>query len=218
MLQAALALWAATLCSGELAVEDSSLFAIATRKGGIARGMAHNHFIVARSWQARLEADPERLTDLTFSFSVQAENLEVDPPREAAEFFPEIRAMGVLEEPFSDVSAKDRAKIRKTMLGRKQLDAERFPDIAAKTLNVVAKQGRLGEKSFDYELQAELTIHGRTVVKTFMANIVFTEGVFRLEAAAAATFTEFGIEPYSAMFGAVSNKDAFYIFVRMEAT
>ncbi len=214
----ATALLSAAAFGGSLEVTDNSLFAVVTQKGGLAKGLAHNHLIYATQFEARLEVEPDKLTELSFSFSSKAEDLAVDSPAVSTQWFPKIKTLGMVKEAFSEVSQKDRDKIRKTMLGSKQLNAKKFPTIQARLLRVSAQQGKMGERSFAYALDAELTIHGQTKTVTLLADMTFEDGVFRLEACGSAKFTDFGVKPYSALFGAVSNKDPFFFFISLEAS
>jgi hypothetical protein len=62
-----------------------------------------------------------------------------------------------------------------------------------------------------------VTIHGQTIKKDFSANIVFQGKELLVEAAADFRFTEFGIQPYRALMGALGNEDRFSMLVNLKA-
>jgi polyisoprenoid-binding protein YceI len=59
---------------------EESVFAVITHKAGFASRFAHNHFIAAGRFEARLEFTPEALEDTTFELEVNATDLVVDDP------------------------------------------------------------------------------------------------------------------------------------------
>ena len=202
--------------TGELILDEGSVMAVVTHKGGLAKGLAHNHFIAPAKVDSQLT-----LTDgpesLTFTISLDVNDLEVDPPELSAKWYPRIEALGLLDEAFGEVSEKDRGKIRKTMLGKSQLRADRFPTITARGEVTATRETTVGEVTFTHVLTVSLTIRDVTRDIEIPANISVENGRLSLEATVRMRFSDFGIKPYSAMLGAVSNKDEIDFYVNLMA-
>lgn len=80
--------------------EEDSIFSIVTLKKGIASGLAHNHLIAATRYQAQLKANPKELEKGTFTFSTKVSDLEVDRADLQKRWFPTIKSLSWLTEPF----------------------------------------------------------------------------------------------------------------------
>ena len=196
-------------------VVDQSVFAVVTHKDGIASGLAHDHFIHANNLKAAISgASTEDLAvDLVFDVA----GLEVDEVTQIAKWSAQLKELGIQKEEFTRHSDKTSKKIHKAMWDKKQLNKEAFPQIKAQIKKVEQAQIVMGKRTFAYRITVAITIVGKTVDKEFGANITYNEGVLNLEAATEARFTDFGIKPYSAMFGAVANQDLFYFYVNLTA-
>ena len=201
----------------EPSIHESSLFSVITQKGGVAKGLAHNHFVHAPKYEAKLTLDRENLESTRLEITFSVADLEIDDAETATKWFPKIRDMALLEEPFSQQSEKNLNKIRKSMFAGDQLNLKKFKEIKATILEIRAKPGQIGKSSFTHELTANLTIVGQTLPVTFAANLTNEDQLFRLEALALLKFSDFGIEPYSALFGAISVLDPFHIYIYLEA-
>lgn len=204
-------------CDAAGVVEDASLFAIVTHKGGMFAGKAHNHLVVASGYRASLGLDADDFARSTFEMRFPTEGLVVDEAAANRRWYPRLEALGLLDEPFSEVSAKDREKIRASMLGKGQLDAASYPEIAARVVRIEAAESTHGEQTFDHRAVLALTVHGKTVEKPVAVRLAAEEGRWLIEAVGSFAFTDFGIEPFSAFLGAVKNLDGFDVFVHLEA-
>lgn len=194
---------------------DETVLAVVTHKGGIASGLAHDHFVVAGGYRLRVAFDaaaPER-TEL--ELEAPTTGLVVDDPALAEQWSPRVRELGILDEPFAAVSEKDRGKIRRAMLGGKQLDAERFPHITARLRSV--RRAEDGDERFGWLAEVTIGLHGHEIERTIPARYETDDDGVTLEALATLRFTDFGIEPYSAFLGAVKNRDEFHLWVRVRA-
>lgn len=196
----------------------NSTFAVITHKAGIAKGLAHNHFVTASSWQGSWE-DPNAAPEaIRLSLTFPVKDLVVDDFQQASQWFPKIKELGILAEPYEELKDKDRKKIRKSMLGKSQLHAASFPDIKAAITAVTPKAQQMGTVSFSHELTVAITIKGKKVDASIPARIERTEQGLKLFAVCELQFTQFGIKPYSAMFGAVANQDRFHLLVSIGET
>jgi polyisoprenoid-binding protein YceI len=195
-------------------IDAETVLAIVTHRGGVASGLAHDHFVVATGYDLRVTFDRSAPEKTTFELDVPVERLAVDDPALQEKWFPRIRDLGVLADPFESVPDKKRAKIRRTMLGRKQLDAEQFPRITAR---VRAVRQVTAEQELPWVADVVVEVHGESVERAVPARHEVADGKVTLEALGKFRFSEFGIAHYSAFLGAVKNRDEFHLWVRVHA-
>jgi hypothetical protein len=199
-------------------VPQESVLAVVTHKAGFASGLAHNHFVTAGRYEARLELDPASSTTARFTVGLHAEDLVVDDPKLEQAWHGRLDELGILSEPFGDPSDEDRAKIRRTMLSAKQLDAETFPEISASVVWIRRDAADSHAEGFPYVVRLAMKIHGQRVEREFAARYALADGKLLVEAFGSYRFSEFGIRPYSSFLGAVKNRDEFHVFVYLVAT
>jgi len=154
----------------------------------LAADLSHDHAIQAVGWSGKGTWDAEDYSACNISLSVPVNNLQVDKP--------EIRKMAGIEGTISESMRQD---VKKHMLSDVQLDADKYPMI---TFQSTSCEG----SSSSMTLKGNFTMHGKTnaisvPVTVANDNGLSLKGSFPLKA------TDYGIEPYSAMFGAVGNKD-----------
>ena len=202
---------------------DASVFAVITHKEGVAAGLAHEHFVVATDFQAVLQEGGlfQAGSDAPPSFQLElvADRLEVDLPSLASRWQQRLLDQELIGEPFAELSDKDRKKIRTSMLGKKQLDAESHPTIRAE-LSEIRR-----DDDGDYVGVLSLTVRGETASREVAFGLEFDRdeggqgpGSLRAEASVSFDFGEFGIEPYSAMLGAIRVSETFHVFTVLVAT
>ena len=121
------------LCPGSAGAEwsvdqEASVFAVVTHKEGLAAGLAHEHFVVAKGLEADLRPgglfSSEDETPAAATIELPVERLQVDDPVLASAWQERLLELRLIAEPFAELSDKDRRKIRRSMLGKKQLDSE----------------------------------------------------------------------------------------------
>ncbi len=219
----AAALAAFCCCSGTAqgdrfeVVRHESVFSVITHRSGVASALAHNHLVCPTEYTVRLSQEADELESLSFQLTFLVEDLAVDVPEMQEKWFPEIRGVGVLDEPFAKVSLKDRNAVRDTMLSEKQLDAEKHPEISGKLISLTEEPSTLGTVQFTHKATIVLTVHGTTLQRDIPARVQRSDDILKVEAVGAFKFTDFGITPYSALFGAVRNKDEFHLYVNFTA-
>lgn len=219
-----IAIVALVVCWGPVAraasyavVPEESVFAVITHKSGVAARFAHNHIIAPKQYTCRIEASGDAVEALQCELHFPVTALVADAPAAQKQWFPALKAVGILEEAFPEVSESDRATITEHMLAKGQLDAKTYPEISAKLTGLKRAPSKRGDTSFAWIATIALTVHGKTVEREMPANISLEAGVLTAEACGGFRFTEFGIAPYSAYFGAVKNQDGFDVYVRVKA-
>jgi hypothetical protein len=156
-----------------------SLVVVRVYRGGRLAKLGHDHVVSSREPQGFIDAGKGR-ADLY----VAVASLAVDDPAQRA-------AAGFDSTP----SESDIAGTRSNML-EKVLEAERFPFVVLRVRTV--ERG---------EVQAELSLHGVTRALRFPARI--DRGAERIEVGGsfAVSQTDFGIEPFSVLGGALTVQD-----------
>ncbi|MCH9650569.1 MAG: YceI family protein [Deltaproteobacteria bacterium] len=217
------ALWASALTEravggDELEIDRaSSVFAVVTHKAGAAARLAHDHLIVARGYSAELRYHPAHPMEASFVFEAPVTSLEIDSPQAQETWFPRLQELGILDQAFGEMSDKNRAKVRSAMLGPSQLDAERFPTLSVQVRELRASaDGDRAQTS--HQANVVFEIHGQEVEAPFPLRISTTETKVVFEAFGTLTLSDFGIKPYSALLGAVRNRDQVDVFLYLEAT
>ena len=71
-------------------IPEQSVFAVVTRKGGLAGGLAHDHFIAASNYTARLEVPNTNRLATRFHVRFDAKDLVVDRKELAEKWFVQI--------------------------------------------------------------------------------------------------------------------------------
>jgi len=178
-----------------------SVLVARTYKGGLASGAGHDHAIRATQVQGTVEFVPGRPTGDKVEITVQTPTLSADDPTG-------LKFARLPPGP----SGSQRRDITKDMLGKDQLDVERFPTITFRSLHA-------GETSPGTILvDGELTLHGVTRpirvpmhVRSSGARLI-ADGQFDIKQ------TDFGIKPYGTLLGAVKNQDRITLLLHVVAT
>lgn len=198
--------------------ESASIVAVVTHKAGLGASQAHDHLAAATGYQASLELDPAAPAEASFELEFPTEKLEIDRWDLQQAWYPRLAELGVLDEPFEELSEKNRGKIREAMRSKRQLDAAAFPRIAARVGGIAERPSTAGDTAFPYTVTLELEVHGQTVRKPVAARYEAADGRLVVEAVGVFLFTDFGIKPYSAAFGLVKNRDDFHVFLHPEGS
>jgi hypothetical protein len=105
------------------------------------------------------------------------------------------------------------------MLHARQLFAERFPEIRAQLVALAPRGGgRAGARvALGWDARLRLEVRGRTIERHFPARWELDGDELRAELLGELRFTDFGIEPYSALLGAIRNADLFHLYVELVA-
>jgi YceI-like domain len=216
----ALAAFAASpACATSWKVDPTrSTFAVLIHKAGFAAGLAHEHLIVAPAPEVELALDPAAPESARMKVVVQVLALEVDAPDQRTAAGPRLRELGATTELLEPVEEKNRPKVRKDMLEAHQLFADRFPEIRGELIRLEPRPGTAAAGGLDWNATVRLEIRGRTVESIFAARWRIDDaGDLHAEALGELTFTQFGIEPYSAVLGAVKNADLFHVWIDLAA-
>jgi len=179
--------------------KDNSVIAVIVNKTGPLKAMGHHHFIFASQYEVTTPFNPS-----TGSGSVTFDHQELinDLYEVTSLYNDDIVAKGLVDENFKPLSAEDRSTIRGHMLAEDQLGEGRI------NVRLIS----LGEAT----AELELTIRGARVIREIEARFEQNGDTAMLSLNGPFNFSDFGIKPYSAFGGLLSNKDQFYIYGRFE--
>ena len=164
----------------------------------LASAASHDHAIQAVGWSGKATWDHEDYSSCDISITVPVNNLQVDKP--------EVRKLANIE---GTISESMRMDVKKHMLSDVQLDAEKYPTISFKSSSCEGSDGKA-------TLKGNFTLHG--VTNPIEVSVkVSSENGLRLQGSFPVKGTDYGIQPYSAMFGAVGNKDGLNITLDLQA-
>ena len=154
----------------------------------LAADLSHDHAIQAVGWSGKAKWDPEDYSTCDISISVPVNNLQVDNS--------DIRELAGIKGTLSESMRKD---VKKHMLSAVQLDADKYPMITFQSTGCDGSGATM-------TLHGNFTMHGVTNTISVPITVSDTDGL-SFKGSFPVKSTDYGIEPYSAMFGAVGNKD-----------
>lgn len=200
-------------------VENDSLFTVLTHKGGLASGLAHNHIAFAPKAVTTIDIDATSLEKSTFRIAIASDDLEIDDVAMQAKVADAVAKYKIYKDnPFTKISDSDRATIKKNMFDASQLNVAKFPDIKAVVASIGLKPGKFNDVPVTHVFDVDVFLVGKTVRKQFVGTLEQRDGnEIVAEAITESKFSEFGIEPYSALFGAVKNQDKIHFYIKLKA-
>jgi polyisoprenoid-binding protein YceI len=179
---------------------ERTRLAVRLYRDGIGSRLAHDHVIEATEVLGRVEYDAARPEASVITIEVRTASLRVDEP--AAR-----RRVGVE----GDLSEGQRADVDRAMRAPDQLDVAGHPTIRFASTRIVSEgDGRL-------RVTGQLTLRGVTRDVTFPATVALESGVLRGRATLTLLQSSFGYRPYSALLGAIRNKDEVTLHVDLVA-
>lgn len=163
-----------------------SLIAITVRKSGALARLGHDHVIASRTLAGAVAPQQGR-ADLHFRLDA----LTVDETALRAE-------AGLDTQPSADAIAGT----RHNML-TKALDAERYPDVTIR----IARRAGAADNGTATPMDAAITLHGVTRRYAVPVTVVAADGALTASGAFEIRQSDFGIEPFSVMGGALGVHD-----------
>ncbi len=169
--------------------------------GGFVGFMGHNHVIRATRFSGSIQFDPEKHSFFAAFIEVKTASLKADEPK--------IRAKYKLKK---KIRKRDRKRIQNTMKSAEQLDVKKFPVMTFKATKVEK------QKKDKYRIHGDLTMHGvtRPVSLSMLAKIEKSQ--VTLKGSLKFKQSDFGIKPFSAVFGSVKNKDKAILLIKLVAS
>ncbi len=194
-------------------VEEATVLAAVVQTTGLVARFAPDHLIRATEYDLVLVLDPDRPESARFSGQIPVEPLVVDDPEYRSELEGRLLELGVLDAPYDDMSEDDREDVRSAMLAEGQLHAEAHPSIEVELVGVDSAD----DNAFPWVVTVALTVRGSRVEEPLRARMEHEDDRIRIEAFGPFRFSDLGIEPYSAVLGAVRNRDEFHLYLDLVA-
>lgn len=156
---------------------------VRTFREGIGALVGHDLVLLAKAWSGVVTIDADDPLASTVAITVESASLELNG------------TTGGLKP----ISKKDRRDIRRT-IQRELLHTDDYPEIAFRSTGVT---GTLPE----LVLRGDLTITNATKPVSIAVTVASSVGGYDVRGQTALLQSEFGIKPYSAMFGALKVRD-----------
>ena len=155
----------------------------------VAAALSHDHIIAAYGWSGTVTWDAEDLSKCAVSIKVPVSGLDPDAPS--------LRKTVGLE---GELSESQRGEVKGHMLGKSQLNSSKYGTIRF-TSTSCASDGKT------VTVTGELSIRGQGAPVTAGMTVTADGAKFTAKGSFTAKATDFGFEPYSAMMGALKNRN-----------
>jgi len=161
----------------------------------VAAGISHDHAVRAASVSGSVSWDAADPSACSINVTIPVSSLTPDESwlRKAAGLD------GELEEGM-------REDVKKHILGADQLNASAHPQITFQSTACT-----------DSSIAGNLTIRGKSQPVTMNASVIDHEGGVKITGSIGITATQFGFEPYSALFGQLKNRDNMDLKIKLVA-
>ena len=160
-------------------------------------GLSHDHVIVARSWTGTVRWHPTDPSQCAIEITLPVAKLDADPAKMRA-------AVGY----DSELSDSQRETVKKNLLAADQLNGGSFPEITYRARSCSGTTGAV-------TVTGDLTIRGKTKSVTTTLQVSL-DGGFSASGTFTANHSDFGFQPYTAMMGALKNRDQMKFTVRLK--
>ena len=183
--------------SGQILVIDPerSSVRIHVFRAGRAAQLGHNHLLTAPKMAGLVWLPGPGLTGAGFSLELRLDELALDPPAQRA-------ALGPGWE--SVISAESAAATRLNMLGQANLQAERFPSLRIRSLQVIGELPKVAAR-------IEVELHGQRQALWVPLQILLSGEALKASGAMVLRQSDFGITPFSLLGGLLAVHDELLI-------
>jgi len=168
-------------------------------RGGRAPTMGKNHVIAAPELQGFVALHSDLPTDARFVFGLHLNRLELDPEALRKE------TGGSFAKPLTEDQIEG---TRDNMLGPSVLDADQYPELVLRSLEVAGDWPMLVAK-------VEVALHGRTHVYDSLMEVRRDGGALTARGSLVVRQTDFGVEPMTVLGGLLGVQDALGIEYRI---
>jgi len=162
---------------------------------------SHDHVIHATAYQSEIRFDPAAPERCSAWLRIPVASLLVDEPSLRTR----LGLSGALDD-------SDRNGVREHMLAEDQLDSNKYP-----RLEILVQSCARSATAGEYRADVTVTIHGKAQRRAHAALIHFHGGRLSTTGSLRFSHADFGMQPYSAWLGAVSNLDPIDLVWSVEA-
>ncbi|MCO4746209.1 MAG: YceI family protein [Proteobacteria bacterium] len=178
---------------------DGRLYVVVKYVRGTAiRG--HDHVVGASKYTGTITWDPEDLSACNVAYALKVEDLAVDPG--------DARTW---EHLHGETPEKDKPKIKANFMGKYQLQADQFPEISFQSQSCTQNGDRV-------DVTGAMTMHGVSHTVTVPMKIDATPDSFTAQGSTELLLTDYGMDPFTALLGALKNENALKLVIETRAT
>jgi polyisoprenoid-binding protein YceI len=159
-------------------------------------GLSHDHVMLARGWSGTVRWHPSDASECLIEVSLPVSKLAVDTASMRS-------AVGY----DSELSDSQRETVKKNMLARDQLDAGSHPNITFRSTSCSGTTGTV-------QVTGSLSIRGVSKQITVPLSVSL-DGGFSARGSFRARHSDFGFQPYTAMMGALKNRDQMTFTIKL---
>ena len=179
---------------------SESWLVVKLTKAGLAAALAHDHAVRAATFSGTVAYDPNDASACTVEITIPVEELVVDALEDR-------QRLGLEGGP----DDKDRAKIKKSMLSKKQLWADEHPTITYRSTRCEPSGDQL-------TTTGTLTIRGVAKEVTTPLRLGVEGSRLTAEGQFTVNHTDFNFKPYSAALGTIKNANPLEFHFSLVAT
>lgn len=179
--------------------KDSELI-VRLFKEGIASAFAHNHVVRAGDFSGWVVFKKDCPELFKMEVEVPSASLIADHQKEREKYN------------LRDLNEDDRKEINESMKGSEQMHVKKYPIIRFRSSNLE----KTGTDS--YTITGDFTLHGTTKKIKVPADITIDKNVINISGEFRFLQSDYGIEPYSAGWGTIKNKDEVVLLFDLYAT
>ena len=154
----------------------------------VGAGISHDHVVVAKGWSGTVTWHPTDASQCQIDIRVPVSKLVVDAP-----------SMRTAVGYDGELSESQRRTVKKNMLASDQLNVSMFPDITFSSTTCDATTGEV-------TITGVLAIRGQRKTISARLQVSLDQG-FSAAGSFTARHTDFGFDPYTAMMGALKNRN-----------
>ena len=169
---------------------ESSWLRVLVYRGGILRGLGHNH-VIALNDLAGTVTVPQDPLQATLMLEFKVADLVVDEAESRTLEGDDFRGQ---------ISQKAIAGTRTNMLGKKLLQAEQFPSIQVRSQKITGRMPNM-------HIEATVVVKGAEFAVVFPARVTLSNESFVASGEAEIRHVEIGLSPFKAGFGILKVRD-----------
>ena len=187
---------------GRFAIDsESSWLHVLVYRGGLLRGLGHNHVVSHNGITGTVTVGREPL---------QSKVLLEFPLADLAVDEPELRALAGPDFP-GQISAKDIAGTRSNMLGKKLLQAEQFPHMQIRSERITGSMPNL-------EVEASVVVRGAEFTVVFPVRVELTSDSFVARGQLEISHSDIGLKPFKAALWTLRVRDTLVLKYEIAGT
>ena len=185
----------ATADAADYTISNDTLLYIKVYKDPdtLAAGISHDHAIKAGTVNGSIAWDAADPSTCNISLTIPVSSLSPDETW--------LRKAAGLEGELDDDMRED---VKKNMLSTGQLNADAYPNITFQSTSCTTSS-----------ISGNLTIRGVSKAVQMATNVTADDTSFKASGSVSIKASEFGFEPYSALFGQLKNRDGMELKIKL---